>query len=112
MAYSVTAPCPPAGTIAAVALIRPSRQFSVETNGWDWPAGQTERKLSPPRGTTVRLSEYAKALAGMPQELDGMLKSRLTAAPRIGPPKGPVGSRVSAMRQGVIGTKRREIGRA
>jgi hypothetical protein len=53
----VTAPFTPAGTIAALALIRPSREFSVETNGWDWPAGQTERKLSEPTGTTVRLSE-------------------------------------------------------
>ena len=62
------------------------------------------------RGTTVRLREYAKALAGIPQELATGLKSRLIPAARLGPPKGPFALRVSAIRHGVRGTKRRACG--
>src|ERR1035438_3732188 len=47
------------------------------------------------------------ALVGTPQALAGMLKSRLMAAPRIGPPKGLSGLRVSATRHGVTGTNLR-----
>src|ERR1043166_1347145 len=94
LANRVIEPLTPAGTIAAFALIRPSAELSVETEGCGCPAGQTERKPSGPGGTTVRLSEYARAFAGMPQGLAGMLKSRLTAAANGGPPKGPAGLRV------------------
>src|SRR5579859_7439409 len=42
----------------------------------------------------------------MPQALLGMAKSRAVCRRRPGPPNGPVALRVSATRQGVIGTKR------
>src|ERR1700694_848258 len=42
----------------------------------------------------------------MPQALAGMAKSRAVCRGRPGPPNGPVALRVSAMRQGVTGTKR------
>src|SRR4051794_39503480 len=100
LAKRVTAPFVPAATMAALALILPSVEFRVETVGWAWPAGQTERKPNGPRGTTVRLSEYARALAGMLQGPPGMLKSRVVAAARFGPPNGPAELRVSAIRQG------------
>src|SRR5579862_2947105 len=45
----------------------------------------------------------------MPQALAGMAKSRSVCRGRVGPPNGPVGLRVSAMRQGVIGTKRAAV---
>ena len=42
--YTLTAPpLPPAGTIAALALMRPSVEFMVETTGWDSPVGQMVR---------------------------------------------------------------------
>src|ERR1039457_3700685 len=63
-----------------------------------------------PSGTTVTLREYARALAGMPQPLAGMLKSRVVAAAKLGPPKGPVALRVSAIRHSVTATKRRACG--
>jgi hypothetical protein len=53
------APLSPAGTIAAFAVIAPVSAFSVETKGWDCPAGQVVRYPSGPRGTTVMFSEYA-----------------------------------------------------
>src|SRR6476660_4291706 len=93
--------------MAALALIRPSKEFSVETIGCGRPARQTEMYWRGVRGTAVRLREYARALAGIPQELAAGLKSRLIPAARLGPPKGPVASRVSAIRHGVRGTKRR-----
>src|SRR5580765_1046977 len=94
--------------MAALALIRPSKEFSVETTGCGRPVGHTEMYWrDATRGTTVRLREYAKALAGIPQELAGTTKSRLDPAAKAGPPKGPAELRVSAMRQGVTGTKRR-----
>src|SRR5438045_2033465 len=99
-----TAPFVPAGTIAALALIRPSNEFRVETTGCDWPVGQAERKPSEPDGTTVRFKEYARALAGIPQALAGIAKSRKVPPAKMGPPRGPLGSRVSATRHGVTGT--------
>jgi hypothetical protein len=39
----LTAPPSPAGTMAALALTRPSTEFSVETTGCTWPAGQIVR---------------------------------------------------------------------
>src|ERR1041384_3570312 len=98
---TVMAPPVPAGTLAALALIRPSMEFRVDTGGCGCPEGQTERNPSGPSGTTVRFSEYASALAGMLQALAGILKSRGVAAGRFGPPKAPTGFRVSAPRAGV-----------
>jgi hypothetical protein len=46
-------------------------------------------------------------VAGTPHALPGMLKSRLELPAMAGPPKAPVELRVSATRQGVMGTKRR-----
>src|ERR1051325_5252206 len=109
LANSVIAPFVPAGTIAAFALMRPSAELRVETEGCDCPAGHAERKPSVPMGTTVRLSEYARAVAGMPQALAGILKSRLTAVGKAGPPNGPLALPVSAMRHGATGAKRRAV---
>jgi hypothetical protein len=41
----------------------------------------------------------------MPQTLLGITKSRDVFPAMAGPPKGPLGFRVSAIRQGVTGTK-------
>jgi hypothetical protein len=49
--------------------------------------------------------EYAAAPDGMPHALLGMTKSRDVPPVMAGPPKGPLAFRVSAIRQGVTGTK-------
>src|SRR5690348_4526560 len=91
--------------MAAFAITEPSCEFSVDTSGCACPAGHTLRKFSgPPRGTTVKLSEYAAALAGTPQELDGTGIVRDVFAARNGPPKDPFGFRVSRIRQGATAT--------
>src|SRR4051812_5473170 len=110
LAKMLMAPPVPAGTIAAFDLMRPSRELSVDATGWGWPVGQSVRKPSGPPGTTATFSEYACALAGTPQALLGTMKSRVAPPPSDGPPKGPTGSRVSATRQGVIGTKCSAVG--
>ena len=46
----------------------------------------------------------------MPQGPAGISKSRLMPLANAGRPKGPAGLRVSAIRQGVTGTKRRGTG--
>jgi hypothetical protein len=46
----------------------------------------------------------------MPQALFGIANPRDVPALKNGPPNGPFGFRVSAMRQGVTGTKRRAPG--
>src|SRR5271165_13099 len=102
---TLTAPLEPAGTMAALALILPSGEFSVETPGCDCPAGQMVRYPSEPCGTTVTLSEYAVAVEGMPQGLLGIGKLRDEPPGMDGPPKPPDGLRVSTKRQGVTGTK-------
>src|SRR5262249_41879363 len=111
--YTLRAPPTPAPTIAALALILPSREFSVETVGCGWPAGQIVKYPSVPVvGTTVTLSEYARAVAGIAQLLAGMGTSRVELASITGPPTGPGASRVSATRQGVTGTNRTPDGAA
>src|SRR5580704_2743010 len=105
LANTVIAPFAPAGTMAALALILPSEEFRVETEGCDCPAAHTERNPSGPKGTTVRFREYAAAFAGIPQGLEGIVKLRLLLAGIDGPPKGPLALRVSAIRHGVTGTK-------
>src|SRR5260370_3522237 len=92
--------------MAALALILPSLELRVETEGCDSPAGQTERKPRAPSGTTVRFREYARALAGMPQGLAGTMKSRGAAAARLGPPTGPAGVRVAPIAPGTPATQR------
>src|SRR4051812_42590040 len=66
--------------------------------------------LSPLVGTTVKFKEYACASDGMPHVLCGIAKSRVVCPPRTGAPNGPAASRVSAIRHGVTGTKRRPAG--
>lgn len=97
-------PFAPAGTMAAAALTRPS-EFSVEVGGRLCPQGKSVRNPSLTLGTTVTFTEYAFAVEGMPQALEGMLKPRVVPAVRNGPPNGPFGLRVSATRHGVTGTK-------
>src|SRR5262245_15159717 len=105
--YTLTAPLVPATTIAAFALTLPSREFSVETNGCGWPAGQILKYPSVPVvGTTVTLSEYAPAVDGIPQLLAGIVKFLAESAAMTGPPNGPGALRVSATRQGATGTNR------
>jgi len=58
-------------------------------------------------------SEYACAVFGIPQALLGMANALAAALPcRKGPPNGPAALRVSAMRQGVTGTKRKPVSAA
>ena len=99
------APLVPAGRMAATALVRPS-ELRLEASGCGCPQGKAVRNPSGPCGTTVIFSEYACAVFGIPQTLLGMANALAVAWPRReGPPNGPVGLRVSAMRQGVTGTK-------
>ena len=57
--------------------------------------------------------EYACAILGIPQALPGMANALATALPwRNGPPNAPDGLRVSAMRQGVTGTKLKPVSAA
>jgi hypothetical protein len=70
------APFTPAGTTAAFATICPPNAFNVETFGRAEPAGQAVKNWSGPGGTTVMFSEYARAVDGIPQELNGIGTSR------------------------------------
>src|SRR5260370_28887585 len=107
---TLTAPPVPAGTMAALALMRPSSEFSVEARGCGCPLGHMVRYPRDPWGTTVTFREYAAALAGILQALFGMMKARNVPPPSDGPAKGPLGVfRVSATRHGVMGTKRRGL---
>src|SRR5579864_5343258 len=111
VANTLTAPFEPAGTMAALDLTLPSIELRVATKGWDCPEAQSVRNPKVPRGTTATFREYAVAVDGMPQALLGITKSRIEfkkswTPAMAGPPKGPLGSRVSAIRQGVTGTKR------
>ena len=54
---TLTAPCNPAGTIAALALMRPSSEFIVDTSGRFWLVGQMVRYPSGAGGTTVTFNE-------------------------------------------------------
>jgi hypothetical protein len=100
------APLVPAGRIAATALTRPSMEFRLDASGCGCPQGNAVRNPSGPCGTTVIFSAYACAVVGIPQALLGMANALPAAWPcRKGPPNGPAGLRVSAMRQGVTGTK-------
>jgi len=47
----------PAGRIAAVALMRPSVEFMVETTGWYFAVGQNRQVPTCPLGTTVTFKE-------------------------------------------------------
>src|SRR5271157_1317149 len=89
--------------MAALAFTRPSPEFRVETAGWPCPVGHTVRYPNGPPGTTVTFREYAAAVGGTPHALLGMMKSRQVPPLIGGPPKGPLGFRVSATRHGVIG---------
>src|SRR5271170_1288944 len=111
--YTLTEPDGiPAGTMAALALIRPSGEFSVDTVGWPSPLGHIAKYPSVASGTTVALSEYATAVEGMPQGLplseSGKLRDEFP--PIAGPPKVPSGLRVSTTRQGVSGTNCTGVG--
>src|ERR1700694_5727886 len=101
-----TAPLAPAGTMAAAALMRPS-ELSVEASGRSCPHGNIVRNASLALGTTVTLTEYACAVAGMPQAPSGTVNPRADPAVKNGAPNGPAGFRVSTTRQGVTGTKRK-----
>jgi len=55
-------------------------------------------------------NEYACAVFGIPHALLGMANDLAAALPcRNGPPNGPAGLRVSAIRQGVTGTKLKPV---
>src|SRR6478609_2086108 len=101
------APPAPAGTMAAFAFTRPSREFSVEASGSDWPLGYASIQPRVPKGTTVTLMENAAALAGMPHPLFETTKSRAVLAGSAGPPNAPLGLRVSTKRHGVTATNRK-----
>src|ERR1700674_2564723 len=105
VAKTLTAPFEPAGTMAALDLTLPSIELSVATSGWDCPEGHRVRYPSVPRGTTATFREYPAAVDAMPQALLGITKSRDAPPAMAGPPKGPLEFLVSAIRQGVTGTK-------
>src|SRR4051812_18962721 len=107
LAKTLTAPPAPAGTIAAVDLVRPSSELAVETKGCTCPVGHSVRNPRGPAGTTATFSENACAVGGMLHGLIGIIKLRAVPPAISGPPKGPAGSRVSTKRQGVTGMKRR-----
>src|ERR1035441_2801732 len=65
VAKTLMEPSAPAGTIAALALMRPSSEFRVETPGRAAPVGQRVRNPSCVTGATVTLRAYAVAVAGM-----------------------------------------------
>src|ERR1700690_1853949 len=98
-------PPAPAGPIAAFPTTEPSNEFRVETYGFAEPVGQVVRYASAPSGTTVTFSEYASAVAGIPQALAGIGNVREVDAPISGPPNGLFAFRVSAIRHGVTGWK-------
>jgi hypothetical protein len=82
----------------------------LDASGCACPQGKAVKNPSGPCGTTVIFSEYACAEFGIPQALLGIANALAAALPcRKGPPKGPVGLRVSAMRQGVTGTKLKPV---
>src|SRR6202789_4151544 len=92
----------PAGMSMALALMRPSSEFKVETVGWPSPVGQMVRYDNVVIGTAVTLSEYATASEGM---LHGLPlcdsgNERAVLAGIAGPPNVPLGLRVSTMRHG------------
>lgn len=104
------APFVPAGRMAATALVRPSMELRLDASGCGCPQGKAVKKPSTPCGTTVKFSEYACAVFGIPQALLGMANALAAALPwRKGPPNGPAGLRVSAMRHGVAGTKLKPV---
>ena len=57
----------------------------------------------------MAFNEYAFALEGIPHELDGIGKSLVVFASKLGPPRGPLGFRVSTTRHGGTGMKRNAV---
>jgi hypothetical protein len=57
LAKTLMAPLKPAETIAAFALMRPSKEFMVEIPGLSSPVGHSVKSPSTPCGTTVTFSE-------------------------------------------------------
>ena len=106
-AKAQTFPLTPVGRMVAPALTRPSIEFSVELSGRGAPHGNMVRNPSEPCGTTVTFNEKAWAFEGILQALPGTEKPRVNPPLTKGPPKEPLGLRVSAIRQGVTGTKSR-----
>jgi hypothetical protein len=107
------APFVPAGRMAATALVRPSMELRLDASGCGCPQGNAVRNPNGPCGTTVMFSEYACAMFGMLQALLGMAIALAATLPwRKGPPNGPAGLRVSAMRHGVTGTKLKPVSAA
>src|SRR5580698_194619 len=90
--------------MAALAFVRPSGEFMVETRGWFSPVGHAVRYPRCPFGTAVILSEYAAASAGMLQAPCGIGKLRSTPPCSMGPPNCPLGLRVSTTRHGGAAT--------
>src|ERR1019366_8820750 len=102
LAYTSMDPSVPAGTIAALATIVPVRSFSVEASGRVCRVGQVVRKPTGAGSTAVKFSEYPCAAAG---RLQALRTGNVRPCPPTsdGPPNAPVGLRVSAVRQGVMG---------
>src|SRR5580704_11044533 len=90
LAYKLIAPAVPAGTKAALATGIPSCEPSVAASGKGDPAGQAVRNPSGPGGNTPILSEYACAVPGTSQLLDGIGKLRVAPPTSDGGPNAPV----------------------
>ena len=90
--------------MAAFATTVPRESFNVDTLGIAWPVGQVVKFPSAAGGITVKLKEYAWAVVGIPQELEGTGNVRVCWAVIEGGPNGdgnPAAARVSATRQGL-----------
>src|SRR5579864_7294056 len=99
-----TAPPAPEGTITAFERTVPVGSFNEATRGRVCPSGQAVRNPKvEPFGTAAKFKEYAWALTGSPHALPWIGKERVLWAAKLGPPKKPVGLRVSATRQGGSG---------
>src|SRR4051812_33736719 len=82
-------PVVPAGTMAAFATtVGIGAPFSEDTVGWLCPVAHAVRNPSGPEflGTAAKLSEYACAAAGMPQDEERMGNARGAPPVSDGPP--------------------------
>src|SRR6185369_17326065 len=82
------------------ARVWPVEKLILLVPGTNWSPGKRVRFPAPPAFTTVTFIATASAPTGTPQRPVNV-KARRFPEDNAGPPKGPVGSRVSATRQGV-----------
>src|SRR5579864_110174 len=110
---SCTAMSPsPVETMALLARTCPGRKLMVLVLGSGVAPAYRRRSPGAVGPTTVTLTDRARAVAGMPQLLLNVGKTRPLLAASTGPPSGLVALRVSAMRHGARVKKRSGTGGA